>query len=199
MTMNVETTRAKRAKETRAKIFAAASTLMAEGGYHNATVDRIATRAGVAKATFFVHFASKAEVVKSLVMLQTQVARRARLAALVDGPVAALRAMVFSLGDQAAMSRATSRGVIAATLESEELGGAATALFDEVLLDMTTDARAAKRAGLFASHVVPEHLASSLLASYFGAVLGFSLRPSGTMNDTLVPLVEGTLSGALTR
>lgn len=199
MTMNVETTRAKRAKETRAKIFAAASTLMAEGGYHNATVDRIATRAGVAKATFFVHFASKAEVVKSLVMLQTQVARRARLAALVDGPVAALRAMVFSLGDQAAMSRATSRGVIAATLESEELGGAATALFDEVLLDMTADARAAKRAGLFAPHVVPEHLASSLLASYFGAVLGFSLRPAGTMNDTLVPLVEGTLSGALTR
>jgi len=183
-------------RATRAKIFDAATELIAQQGYHATSVDRIAARAGVAKATFFVHFASKAEVIATLVRRQIAKAREARQKALPHGPIATLRTMVEALGRLAARSRTLSRGVLAATLESEELGGAATALFDEVLAEMTADARAAREAGLLAPGVEPETLASSLLAAYFGALLTASHKPTSNMRVVLASLIESILRGA---
>ncbi|WP_394841097.1 TetR/AcrR family transcriptional regulator [Pendulispora brunnea] len=191
-----ETRRQQRARETRAKLFEAATELITQQGYHATSVDRIAARAGVAKATFFVHFASKAEIIAALMQIQTDYARKARAEALPDGPLEAMRAMVETLGRQAARSRTLSRGVLAATLESEEIGGAASALFDEVLAEMTADAHAAEKAGLLAPGVEPDALASSLLASYFGALLTSSLKTETDMNAVLASLVDGTLRGA---
>jgi len=193
---STETRRQQRARETRAKLFQAATELITQQGYHATSVDRIAARAGVAKATFFVHFGSKAEIIAALMHIQTDHARKAREAALPDGPLEAMRAMVEALGRQAARSRTLSRGVLAATLESEELGGAASALFDEVLAAMTIDAHAAEEAGLLAPGVDPNALASSLLASYFGALLTSSLKSDTDMNAVLASLVDGTLRGA---
>src|SRR6188474_1073579 len=99
------TSRQERATETRARVFAAATELFTRRGYHATTVDEIASRAEVAKGTFFVHFASK-------------------------GPVEALRAAVMALGEKAAVNRRLTRGVISATLESQEVGGEARALFE---------------------------------------------------------------------
>ncbi|HWL88539.1 MAG TPA: helix-turn-helix domain-containing protein [Polyangiaceae bacterium] len=191
-----ETRRQVRARETRAKIFEAATDLIAQQGYHATSVDRIAARAGVAKATFFVHFASKAEIIAALMRIQAATAREARAKALPEGPIAALRAMVESLGRLAAKSRTLSRGVLAATLESEEIGGAASALFDEVLAEMTADAHAAQKADLLAPGVEPDTLASSLLASYFGALLTASHKPKADMRAVLASLIDATLRGA---
>ncbi len=47
-----------KAADTRARIFAAAAELFSTHGYQVTTVDRIATHAGVAKGTFFLHFKS---------------------------------------------------------------------------------------------------------------------------------------------
>ncbi|WP_394830402.1 TetR/AcrR family transcriptional regulator [Pendulispora rubella] len=193
---STETRRQQRARETRAKLFEAATELITQQGYHATSVDRIAARAGVAKATFFVHFASKAEIIAALMHIQTDYARKAREAALPEGPLEAMRAMVETLGKQAARSRTLSRGVLAATLESEEIGGAASALFDEVLAEMTADAHAAEKAGLLAPGVEPDALASSLLASYFGALLTSSLKNDTDMNAVLASLVDGTLRSA---
>jgi AcrR family transcriptional regulator len=192
--------RQQRADETRARIFAAATELFAERGYHATSIDRIAARAGVAKGTFFVHFPSKDAVIAELVGIQTRAARKARARALEagKGPVEALRAAVMTLGKHASASRALSRGVLAATLESQEVGGAASELFDELHADMLVDARAAEEADLLAPHADAETLAASLMASYLGAALHFTTSPGARpLMELLGPLVDATLAGAL--
>ncbi len=192
-------TRQQQKDETRAKIFAAATQLFAQNGYHATTVAEIVAAAGVAKGTFFVHFPSKDAVIAALVRIQTGAARKAREKALATGgPVEALRAAVLALGSRAGVSRSLSRGVLAATLESQEVGGEAAGLFEELFEEMKRDARAARREGLLASGVDPETLAASLMASYLGAVLHFTSSPRAKSLDTILePLVEANLSGAL--
>ena len=73
------------ARETRRRLFAAASALFAQQGYHETTIDQIVRQAGVAKGTFFLHFATKEAVVTELVGHQTRAALRARAEALGAG------------------------------------------------------------------------------------------------------------------
>src|SRR6266542_1594454 len=162
--------RQRRASETRARIFAAATDLFSKRGYQATTIDSIAAQAGVAKGTFFVHFPSKDAVITALVRMQTTAARKARARALEErrGPIAALCAAVMTLGEQAALNATLSRGVLTATLASQEVGGEAAALFDEVFAEMAADAQAAAGQRLLAAHVDPDTLAASLIASYLG-------------------------------
>lgn len=186
-----------KAADTRARIFAAAAELFSKHGYQVTTVDRIATHAGVAKGTFFVHFKSKDAVIAELVNFQTRSARKARAKALADGgPIAALRAMVMALGELGAMSRALSRGVLTAVLDSHEVGGRATQLFDEVIEEMKIDAHAAARAGLLARHVDPDTLARSLLVGYLGAVLSYASSPKEELLALLAPVIDSHLASA---
>ena len=194
-----KTPRQLRADDTRARLFAAASELFAQRGYHGTTVDAIAKRAGVAKGTFFVHFATKDAVITELVRIQTRMAKKARAAALPAGPLAALRATVLMLGEQAGFSREVSRAVLSATLENAHVSGDADALFGEVFADMIVDARAAIAAGELGESSRPrdgELLARALMASYLGAALHFtSSRKSGPLLETLAPLVDANLEG----
>src|SRR6266508_6408028 len=194
--------RQRRAGETRARIFAAATDLFSKRGYQATTIDSIAAQAGVAKGTFFVHFPSKDAVITALVRIQTTAARKARARVLeqAKGPIEALRAAVMTLGEQAAHNPTLSRGVLTATLASQEVGGEAAKLFDEVFAEMVSDARAAAHARLLASHVNPDTLAASLIASYLGALLHFTSSPrTHSLLDVLTPLVEANVAGALRR
>jgi AcrR family transcriptional regulator len=184
------TARQLRADDTRARLFAAASELFATRGYHATTVDAIARRAGVAKGTFFVHFATKDAVITDLVRIQTRQAKKARAAALPRGPLAALRATVLMLGEQAGFSRELSRAVLSATLENALVAGDADALFGEVFDTMIGDAKAAVGAK------DGELVARALMASYLGAALHFtSSRKSGPLLEILAPLVDANLEG----
>ena len=53
--------------ERRAQLVAAAREIFGEKGYHEATVDDITRRAGVAKGTFYLYFAEKKEIYYDLV------------------------------------------------------------------------------------------------------------------------------------
>jgi AcrR family transcriptional regulator len=177
-----------RADETGRRIFAAARALFEERGYVDTTIDAIAQRAGVAKGTFFVHYATKDAVVTELVGIQTRKALEARAAALAtDGPRAALRATALTLGAQAGASRGLSRAVIAATLEKQPLGDASGKLFDGVLKQMIADARAAGAAD-------PKMLAHALMTSYLGAALNFTTWPkTPPLLEMLTPLIDAQL------
>ncbi|MBA3397885.1 MAG: TetR/AcrR family transcriptional regulator [Deltaproteobacteria bacterium] len=189
-------TRQDQADDTRRRLFAAAVELFSSLGYHGTTVDAIAKRAGVAKGTFFVHFATKDAVIVELVRRQTQAARAARLAALPAGPIAALRATTLALGEQAGLSRELSRAVLAAALDNATTAGDADAMFGLVLVDMIEDARRA-RAEL-RTGVGPEQLARGLLATYLGAAFHFtSNRRSAALTVLLEPVVDAFLEGAL--
>src|SRR4051812_5151679 len=184
------TARQLRADDTRARLFAAASELFATRGYHATTVDAIVKRAGVAKGTFFVHFATKDAVITDLVRIQTRQAKKARAAAMPDGPLAALRATVLMLGEQAGFSREISRAVLSATLENAHVAGDADLLFGEVFDGMIADAKAA------AGTKDGELLARALMASYLGAALHFtSSRKSGPLMEILAPLVDANIQG----
>src|SRR5262245_37423930 len=117
------TARQQRADDTRARLFAAATELFATRGYHETSVDAIVKRAGVAKGTFFVHYATKDAVIVELMRYQTRSAKRAREAALPQGPVAGLRAAPLALGEQAGLSREISRAVLEAALENAGVSG----------------------------------------------------------------------------
>jgi AcrR family transcriptional regulator len=187
-----------RADDTRVKLFAAAIELFEARGYHDTTIDAIVKRAGVAKGTFFVHFATKDAVISELVSRQIRGARRARGAAIDAGagPLAGLRATVLALGEQAAASRELSRAVFSATLDNAHVSGDAEGLFGEVLAEMIGDARAAVDAGELGRGRDGELLARALLACYFGSALHFaSSRRSTPLLDVLLPLVDANVEG----
>jgi AcrR family transcriptional regulator len=187
-----------RGDDTRARIFAAAVRLFAEHGYTDTTVDRIVRDAGVAKGTFFIHFATKDAVITELVRNQVRIARRARDRVLAGGgsPVEALRAAVMTLGEQAAADRQISRAVIIANLLSPALGGYAESLFGGITAEMMDDVRAAQRAKLLDPKVDAEKIAGTLITSYFGAALHFATAPrSKPLMQLLAPVVEANLAG----
>jgi AcrR family transcriptional regulator len=191
--------RRQRAQETRDRLFLAACDLFVAKGYAGTTVDSIASRAGVAKGTFFVHFKTKDAVATQLIENQTASARRAheRAHAAGAGPVEAMVAKVLALGRQAGASRMLSRAVLAATLESGEVAGDSSRLFAEIYALILADAREAKRQRLLSRTADPEQIAWSLIASYLGAALSFATNPNPIpLVDRLAPLVDANLAAA---
>jgi AcrR family transcriptional regulator len=59
-------TRPTRTAETRARITAAVRELLAEGVFHESTVEQVAERAGVARATVYQHFGSRLGLVDAI-------------------------------------------------------------------------------------------------------------------------------------
>ena len=58
--------RPKRSEETRERITAAVRELLAEGTFHESTVEQVADRAGIARATLYQHFRSRLELVDAI-------------------------------------------------------------------------------------------------------------------------------------
>jgi len=56
----------RKAEETRARIVAAVRELLVEGTYHESTVEEVADRAGVSRATLYQHFASRLDLVDAI-------------------------------------------------------------------------------------------------------------------------------------
>ena len=86
-------------RDRRADILAAALEVFAEQGYAAARLDDVAAKAGVAKGTLYLHFASKQDLFEQLVSGQAApvLSQLATLASVADGPtvdlVAALQAI----------------------------------------------------------------------------------------------------------
>jgi AcrR family transcriptional regulator len=55
-----------RAEGTRERILAAVRDLLAEGGFHESTVEQVAERAGISRATLYQHFRSRVELVDAV-------------------------------------------------------------------------------------------------------------------------------------
>src|SRR3954451_18891269 len=58
--------RQKRSLDTRARIMSAVRELLAEGTFHESTVEEVADRAGVSRATLYQHFRSRVELVDEM-------------------------------------------------------------------------------------------------------------------------------------
>ncbi len=78
--------RPKRSQETRERITTAVRELLAEGAFHESTVEQVADRAGVARATLYQHFRSRLELVDAICETFDQNPALLRLRESVDGP-----------------------------------------------------------------------------------------------------------------
>jgi AcrR family transcriptional regulator len=58
--------RNRRSEETRAKIMRAVRELLSEGAFHDSTVEQVADRAGIARATLYQHFRSRLDLVDAI-------------------------------------------------------------------------------------------------------------------------------------
>jgi AcrR family transcriptional regulator len=79
-------TRPKRSEETRERIKAAVRDLLAEGRFHDSTVEEVADRAGVARATLYQHFRSRLELVDAICETLSENPALRRLRETVDLP-----------------------------------------------------------------------------------------------------------------
>ena len=77
--------RSKRSAETREKIKTAVRELLAEGVFHESTVEEVADRAGVARATLYQHFRSRLELVDAICETFDQNPALLRLRTTVEG------------------------------------------------------------------------------------------------------------------
>jgi AcrR family transcriptional regulator len=85
-----------RRQATRAKILAAAEEVLAERGFHGASVEDICERASFTRGAFYSNFASKDELVVDLLDQHTR-AVLARIAALADQPALTLEEVLESV------------------------------------------------------------------------------------------------------
>lgn len=181
------------ADATRRKITLAALDLVQRLGWRAATIERIAEHAGVAKGTFFVHFANKEALVETLVAMQVSAARRAREKTDARSPVKRLRETVLTLGRHAGTSIELSRAVLIATMQSPDVARSVDTMFADIYEQMIADARDAIDQGLLAG-TEPESLAGLLMASYLGAALHCTTSPRArAFEEVLGPLVDATL------
>src|SRR5512133_831632 len=91
-----------RMQEKRRKILSGAREVFAELGFERASVDVIAARAGVSKATVYNHFADKQALFVAAVVEATD-AMRASLGACVDRPGGDLEQALQAMGEKIMM------------------------------------------------------------------------------------------------
>jgi AcrR family transcriptional regulator len=86
------------AAETRERILQAVRDLLAEGRFHEATVEEIATRAGVARSTLHLHFGSRMGLVDAMCEILGGTDERAEIRASLElaDPAEALRSVLCS-------------------------------------------------------------------------------------------------------
>jgi AcrR family transcriptional regulator len=195
-----ETSRDRRAKETRVALIRAAVELVHELGWKKTTASLIAERAGVAKGTFFLHFPTKESIVVAVVTKQIDAAHAARDAAMKrgDGPLERLREGLMILGELAAANLSLSRAVLVAGLESADVGSATDAVFYSYYVKMIEDASEAH-----ATRQVDmdgETLAGLLMAGFLGATLHCTSTPRAKpLLSVLAPIIDATLANARSR
>ncbi len=78
--------RPKRSLETRDRITAAVRDLLAEGAFHESTMEQVADRAGVSRATLYLHFRSRLELVDAMCETFDQNPALLRLREIVESP-----------------------------------------------------------------------------------------------------------------
>ncbi len=79
-------TRATRPTGTRERITTAVRELLAEGVFHESTMEQVAERAGVSRATLYLHFRSRVELVEAMCDTFDQTPALLRLREIVDSP-----------------------------------------------------------------------------------------------------------------
>jgi AcrR family transcriptional regulator len=186
------TTRAGRPRRSSAEILAdAASELFLENGYAKTTVDQIAQRAGVSRATFFNYFAGKADLLwldldQSLALLPEALRQAAAVSGALDpaSTVAEALVTVARAHDDSRVPWALSQGE--AMRIGDDLTASGASRF--VVQQSRVAAYVAERTGDRQDAPGPQVVASTLLAAAGAATVAWAR--AGIGRGRLVDFVE---------
>lgn len=196
--------RARRAAETREKLFRAALQQFAERGFQATTVEQITEAADVGKGTFFNYFPTKEHVLAAFGDLQLSRVERL-LAAVRQGgrPFLELfREFLGAIGEEPGRSPHLMRALMAAKMTSEPVR---RILCERMLRGRALLAEAlrlAQKRGEVRRDVEPQLLARNLQQAFFGTMLLWCVNPTEPLAQRIAdmcPLVWPALSPARAR
>jgi len=169
----VPSRRSRKKEQTRRGIFSAAMALFAARDYDAVTIEDICERADVAKATFFLHFPSKADLLTEFNERLTATLEKRLID--VDGTAEdKLRFMVSALVDDWEQNAEIMRKMVREFLDQPSLPTAATEANAGILDLITGIVREGQLAGEFSKTVAPDLVAAALVASWGSFVSAWS-------------------------
>ncbi len=181
--------RSRKKEQTRRGIFSAAMVLFSAQDYDAVTIEDICERADVAKATFFLHFPSKAALLTEFNERLTATLEK-RLTEVEGTAEDKLRFMVSALVDDWEQNAEIMRKMVREFLDQPSLPKAATEANAGILDLITGIVREGQRGGEFSKTVAPDLIAAALVASWGSFISAWSSE----RNDIPQSAGEGLLN-----
>ena len=170
--------RARRAAETRIRLFRCALQLFAERGYPNVTVEDITEAADVGKGTFFNYFESKDHILGVVAEIQLGKVREAmQQAEAGQGPVRAVLHRLFQrVAEEPGRSPELARALISSFLASERIRGLMDSNMAEGRRMAARIIELGQQSGEIDGGLKKDAAALLLQQSFLGTLLLWSLR-----------------------
>jgi AcrR family transcriptional regulator len=193
----VASRRARRAAETREKLFRAALGLFTQRGFAATTVEQITDAADVGKGTFFNYFPSKEHVLAAFGDLQI-----GKLQALL-GDVRAARISVRGaferlpvvMAEEPGRSPLLVRAILTAMLTNDAVRGIVTNKLLQGRIALSELIRCGQRQRVFRRDIAPQAAALLLQQTAFGAMLFWSFHPTEKLSRRMAKAVEQFVAG----
>lgn len=170
--------RARRAAETRLRLFRSALHLFAERGFFNVTVEDITEAADVGKGTFFNYFETKDHVLS--VMAEIQLGKVRDAAALAGTGKQSfqkvLHDLLLHLAEEPGRSPSLARALISSFMGSEAVRGIVEAKMAEGRAVMAKIIAAGQAAGEIDRRLKKDRVAIQFMQTFLGTVLLWSLH-----------------------
>jgi AcrR family transcriptional regulator len=189
--------RARRAAETREKLFRAALGLFIQRGFAATTVEQITDAADVGKGTFFNYFPSKEHVLAAFGDLQigklqalVSEVREARLSVR-----SAFERLPVVMAEEPGRSPLLLRAMLTAMLTSDAVRKIVTAKMALGRKQLSELILLAQREGLFRRDIAPRAAALLLQQAVFGAMLFWSFHPTEKLSRRMAKAVEQFVAG----
>ena len=170
--------RARRAAETRLRLFRSALRLFAERGFFNVTVEDITEAADVGKGTFFNYFETKDHVLSVMAEIQLgKVREAAALAAKGKQTIqSVLRSLLMGLAEEPGRSPSLARALISSFMTSEAVRGLVEAKMREGRAVVAGIIAAGQARGEINLRLNKDKVAIQFMQAFLGTVLLWSLH-----------------------
>ncbi|HEX7776216.1 MAG TPA: TetR/AcrR family transcriptional regulator [Parvibaculum sp.] len=188
------TRRARKKERTRREIYRTAMSLFAERGYDGVTIEDISAGAGVAKATFFLHFENKAALLKEFNDEITQ-SLAGRLAGYSGSAEEELLFLVSVLRESWEMNAPVMHKMLREFLDQPAMLAKAADVNESVVDLVTRIIRRGQERNEFSSDCAPEIAAVALVAAWGAFTAWWTQNPTADTENINIGLLDFQLNG----
>ena len=187
--------RDRRRHQTRREIVEAATTLFLEQGFEQVTVDAIATRCGISRATFFNYFPAKEHILAELLLARLERVREAlaRFESAESVTLGELTGMFIRFGGENEALGDTARQVLLAMLTKPACRDVQSQMRSECLVAISRAAERLQQRGVLRTEADPGVIAEAIFTIYLGTTVDWMLRsdvPEGWLARSLTSHYE---------